>query len=319
MSINHAILGILSYKPMTGYDLKKIMQESSFMHWSGNSNQVYRALLELYDNGLVTNEVCHQDSSPSKKIYTITQGGLTELKRWSQSNPKAPEIKKTFLIQLAWAGQLNNDELQVLLTEYEQEIRGQIAIGQAKKKKGYFSPDRTPRETALWDLIHENTLSSYTGELDWINKVRQTLNQFDSADYESGMRTISMPIKEDEKMTYKVVEKDNQKYILIDTIGKSIRQEQDGLDLIAICAENGTNLLLIQGERLSDDFMRLSTGIAGSILQKFTNYNIKAVAVLDNSRTKGKFKEFLSESNSGSTFRSYTNFAEAENWLLGKN
>jgi len=118
-------------------------------------------------------------------------------------------------------------------------------------------------------------------------------------------------------MTFKVVEKSNQKYILIDSIGKSIQQEQDGLELVAICAENGTNLLLIQGERLSDDFMRLGTGIAGAILQKFTTYNIKAVAVLDSSRTKGKFKEFLSESDRGN--RACTNFADAENWLLNQN
>ena len=57
VSIKHAILGILSFKPLTGYDIKKIIQESSFMYWSGNNNQVYKALLELHDKGFVTNEV----------------------------------------------------------------------------------------------------------------------------------------------------------------------------------------------------------------------------------------------------------------------
>ena len=43
MSIHHAILGLLSWKPHTGYDLKKVFEDSAFMHWSGNNNQIYRA------------------------------------------------------------------------------------------------------------------------------------------------------------------------------------------------------------------------------------------------------------------------------------
>lgn len=318
MSINHAILGILSYEPMTGYDFKKIMQESPFMYWSGNNNQIYKALVELLDEGYVTSEIYHQDSSPSKKVYTITDDGLAELKRWTQSAPEAPEIKKLFLVQLAWTEQSSSKAIENLLMRYEQEIKGKISIEQAKKQKEFFSPKRTPREAAIWDLIYENVLSSYTNELDWLNKARQTLNQFDNEKYEDDMRSVSLIMKEEGNVTYKVIEKNNQKYLLLESIGRPIQSEQDGIELISICAQNGTNLLLIEGERLSDDFIRLRTGIAGAVLQKFATYNIKAVAVLGENRTKGKFKEFLSESNNGSMFRAYTNFSDAENWLLGR-
>jgi DNA-binding PadR family transcriptional regulator len=54
MLINNAILGLLSYRPMTGYEIKKIIQDSSYMHWSGNNNQIYKALLELAEDGFVT-------------------------------------------------------------------------------------------------------------------------------------------------------------------------------------------------------------------------------------------------------------------------
>lgn len=318
MSINNAILGMLSYEPMTGYDLKKIMQESPFMYWSGNNNQIYKALVELLDEGYVTSEIYHQDSSPSKKVYTITDDGLAELKRWTQSVPEAPEIKKLFLVQLAWTEQSSSKAIENLLMRYEQVIKGKISIEQAKKQKEFFSPKRTPREAAIWDLIYENVLSSYTNELDWLNKARQTLNQFDNEKYEDDIRSICLAMKEEGNVTYKVIEKSNQKYLLLESIGRPIQSEQDGIELISICAQNGTNLLLIEGERLSHDFIRLTTGIAGAVLQKFATYNIKAVAVLGENRTKGKFKEFLSESNNGSMFRAYTNFSDAENWLLGR-
>ena len=35
MMIDHAILGLLSWKPLTGYDVKRVMQDSPFLYWSG--------------------------------------------------------------------------------------------------------------------------------------------------------------------------------------------------------------------------------------------------------------------------------------------
>jgi len=67
MLINYAILGILSCKSMTGYDIKKVIQNSTFLYWSGNNNQVYKSLTELLNKGFVTNVVKHQEGSPTKK------------------------------------------------------------------------------------------------------------------------------------------------------------------------------------------------------------------------------------------------------------
>ena len=64
MSIKLAILGILSWKPSTGYELKKVFEDSSFMYWSGNNNQVYKGLMSLEKESLVTSELIHRDSSP---------------------------------------------------------------------------------------------------------------------------------------------------------------------------------------------------------------------------------------------------------------
>ena len=177
MSINHAILGILSFKSVTGYDLKKIIQDSPFMYWSGNNNQIYKSLVELHERGYVTIEICHQESSPSKKIYTITQEGLSELKRWVSSTPESPEFKKRFLIQLAWSDQLNTDELNSLLSEYENEIQMQIILQEEKKRRKAFTPARTARETFLWEMIFENIISYYKNELDWIQRIRGELSK----------------------------------------------------------------------------------------------------------------------------------------------
>lgn len=175
MSINYAILGMLSARSLTGYDLKKIIQDSPFMPWSGNNNQIYKALVELLEKGWVTNEVHHQDSAPSKKIYTITDAGREELKAWVLSPPELPEFKSTFLVRLAWADSLDPSELSALLTGYEHEIELQIAAEKEKLRRGEFSPRRTPRETYLWDQIHGRILMQYRSELEWIRQLREDL------------------------------------------------------------------------------------------------------------------------------------------------
>lgn len=302
MSIKYAILGILSCEPSAGYNLKKIIQDSPFMHWSGNNNQIYRSLVELLDDGLVTSEIHHQESSPSKKIYTITEEGVDELKRWVLSSPEVPEFKKTFLVQLAWADVLSTDELDGLLSRYEHEIKMQIILQQEIKRRGTFSPDRTPREELLWGMIYKNMLSSYENELEWVKKLRAEL---------CGQK------EEENAMNYAVIEKNQRKYIEYASAEAPIRNEQDALDLIAACMGNDTYVLMLHMEALTDDFFKLRTGLAGNILQKFVNYGVKvAVVIADNQRVKGKFKELLAESNKGNSFRVFATKNEAENWLL---
>lgn len=304
MSIKLAILGILSWKPATGYDLKKVIEDSSAMYWSGNNNQIYRSLVQLLEEGLVTNEVHHQTSSPSKKIYTITEEGLAELKDWVLAAPELPEFKKSFLTQLAWADLLTPEELNSLLTRYEEEIRMHIVLLQEKKRRGPIAPNRTPRESYIWEMIDDNIRSSYQHELQWVQNIQKEL----------GKNHIT---KEVNKMNYQVIESNNHTYIACTSADTPISTEQDALDLIALCMEHNTALLLLHEEALSEDFFKLKTRVAGNMLQKFTNYRVKTATVISSQRANtGKFKELVQESNKGNQFAVFTSIADAEKWLL---
>jgi PadR family transcriptional regulator AphA len=175
VSIKYAILGLLSWKPSSGYDMKKVFEDSSIMYWSGNNNQIYKTLVQLSNEGLVTNEIMHQEGTPSKKLYTITEKGVSELREWILSAPELPEFKKTFLVQLAWADLLSDEELDDLLARYENEVRVQLLMQQEKVRRGIDSPGRTEREIYLWAMITKNIISSYKTELEWIESVRKGL------------------------------------------------------------------------------------------------------------------------------------------------
>jgi DNA-binding PadR family transcriptional regulator len=176
MSIDYAILGLLSWKPFSGYDLKKIIAESEVYYWSGNNNQIYKSLVALHKEQLVTQEVRVQESLPAKKLYTITEQGRAALRDWVRSIPALPEIRSTFLIQLAWADALSGDELDALLALYEEEIAVQLRMQDVRASfRVPEAPGRTPRECYLWEQITGHQASYYRRELEWVRSLRANL------------------------------------------------------------------------------------------------------------------------------------------------
>lgn len=178
MSIQYAILGLLSWKPSTGYDLKKVFEDSPYLYWSGNNNQIYKSLMQLQKDNLITGETIHQDGAPSKKVYSLTENGVSAFKTWLLSETEAPEVKKPFLIRLAWSDLLSNEELELLLSDYEKTIEMQLTHQKEKYDREKDWPNRSPRETFLWNMVAVNLMSTFQSELDWIKKVRKQLQRF---------------------------------------------------------------------------------------------------------------------------------------------
>lgn len=177
MSLNHVILGLLNHNEMTGYDLKKMIQKSDFMYWSGNNNQIYKALSELNQNGFVTSEVHYQESSPNKKVYAITDAGKAVLKDWLLSPLEEMEIRKPFLMRLACAKDLTEEELLMLLNHYEEQINIQLMMtknhAQIHASNDRVYDQRHEKHELISRFIIKNVQKSYEGELLWIRDFKK--------------------------------------------------------------------------------------------------------------------------------------------------
>ena len=78
---------------------------------------------------------------------------------------------------------------------------------------------------------------------------------------------------------------------------------QDALDLMAglFWGEESCPKLAIDSGCLSPEFFDLKTGLAGDILQKYSNYRVSAAIVGDFSGYRSKaLQDFIRESNRGS-------------------
>lgn len=119
-------------------------------------------------------------------------------------------------------------------------------------------------------------------------------------------------------MNVQVIENTSNRYVECLVDGGRIENEQDALDLVAICGENQVYRLLLHAENLSEDFYHLKTGLAGAVLLKFSNYSLKVAAVLTREKVgQGYFSEMVLEANrSNRDFHVFYDQEKAEEWLV---
>ncbi|TPG73141.1 DUF4180 domain-containing protein [Brevibacillus laterosporus] len=101
-------------------------------------------------------------------------------------------------------------------------------------------------------------------------------------------------------MEIKVNHKGDSKVAIISGDSVIINNVNDFLDLMANVRYNGCEKMLVRKENIIDDFFDLKTGLAGDVLQKYTNYNMKIAIVGEfESYNSKSLNDFIYECNKG--------------------
>ncbi len=115
MSLRHAILGFLSIRPMSGYDLKRTFDQSVRHFWSADQAAIYRMLGELESDGLVQHERIAQETRPDRKLFRATDAGLSALDLWLAAPAPAVPRREPLLVKLFFSGRLTSEATLALL------------------------------------------------------------------------------------------------------------------------------------------------------------------------------------------------------------
>ncbi|APB35195.1 Putative transcriptional regulators [Gloeomargarita lithophora Alchichica-D10] len=100
MSLAHAMATILLQSPQTGYDLSKEFDEKVSCYWQATSQQIYRELARMQEQGWVAVTVIPQSGRPDKKLYTLTELGQQELRRWIAEPSHPTAIREELLVKV---------------------------------------------------------------------------------------------------------------------------------------------------------------------------------------------------------------------------
>ncbi|MBE2198383.1 MAG: DUF4180 domain-containing protein [Anaerolinea sp.] len=115
-----------------------------------------------------------------------------------------------------------------------------------------------------------------------------------------------------------VVQTERGSYVRCAPDSGVVASDRDLLTLLECSYELEANRILLTAVQLHPDFFDLSTGLAGSLFVKLTNYRVQTAIVADLFAIKSqRFQELIRESNRRGQIRYFNTVAEAEAWLLG--
>lgn len=104
--LQYALLGFLAYGPLTGYELKKRIDDSTSNFWHAKQSQIYTVLKSMEKNGFVSSEL--ELHGNKRRVYDITDEGRDDLKKWlEQMMVNMDTIKLDLLLKLFFSAKIN--------------------------------------------------------------------------------------------------------------------------------------------------------------------------------------------------------------------
>jgi len=101
----YVILGMLHGEPLSGYEIKAMVDNSTRFFWAASYGQIYPELRRLSEAGLV--EGADSPTGGRKRtVYAITADGEEELKAWLRQPPEVFEMRDEGLLKLFFADAL---------------------------------------------------------------------------------------------------------------------------------------------------------------------------------------------------------------------
>lgn len=115
------ILGALTIKDMSGYEIKKLMSNSTAFFSSVSDGSLYPTLNRCEKNGLIQAQE-RVESGRFKKVYTITEAGRSVFTDWLQTPLKPFMFRYEMLVRMFFARNLSREDLLTLIEQHVQQL-----------------------------------------------------------------------------------------------------------------------------------------------------------------------------------------------------
>jgi len=107
MSVRYAILGLLHYRNMHGYEIKRHIERHFGHMWTINYGQIYPNLKSMVEEGHITlaDVTPSERGGPHRKLYAVTPAGREEFGRWLEKEEDSRMfLRDPFLMRFIFFG-----------------------------------------------------------------------------------------------------------------------------------------------------------------------------------------------------------------------
>lgn len=168
MSVDYIILGIISYYPCSGYDIKLESEHKNHsLVWGGLSyGSIYPRLQKLEKDGLIyTYE--SEDGGRKKKIYELTEKGWEALYDWVAAKAAPLTIQDELMLKMGFAGTTRPEDRDLMirhLRKRKHEVEEQLEEYIKWPQNGVSAI------TEYSMLVIERSIELMKADLAWIDK-----------------------------------------------------------------------------------------------------------------------------------------------------
>ncbi len=115
---------MLGLRPMSGYDIKNLVDHSTRFFWAASYGQIYPELRRLAAAGLIEGTADPQGER-QRTVYRLTETGATALREWLTSPPEVQETRDESLLKVFFSDFAGRDATLAALEEkiaYHREV-----------------------------------------------------------------------------------------------------------------------------------------------------------------------------------------------------
>ncbi|MFI5983363.1 PadR family transcriptional regulator [Streptomyces sp. NPDC051555] len=116
MSLRHALLGLLTDRPSSGYDLMKLFDTTLANVWKATQSQVYGELTRMTDADLID---VSAEGPRGRKEYTLRPEGRAELERWLTTPAPPQPLRSDAMLRVFFLGLLPPQQAREHLARME--------------------------------------------------------------------------------------------------------------------------------------------------------------------------------------------------------
>ncbi|MFJ5264865.1 PadR family transcriptional regulator [Streptomyces sp. NPDC088387] len=135
MSLQHALLGVLEARPMSGYDLVRFFDGSSGYIWAAPQSQIYPTLRRMEQAGFITGDDEQRGPRLTRTVYSVTDKGLDELRDWLGTPPRAQPVRDPLLLQALHFDMIEPDRANEVLEQFINEQDAAAAEAEAHRDR----------------------------------------------------------------------------------------------------------------------------------------------------------------------------------------
>ncbi len=170
------ILGLLTCRPMSGYDIKKAIEISISEFWHESFGNIYTTLRKLLNSGFVEKTVKEQSGKPDRYVYSITDSGMHTLTEWIIEPCDIPRIRDEFLVKFFFRHHLPlKDDLQIL-EDYRKALLVKLeAVRRIEERIETEMQNNFDREHVITYLTFSQGRNVLEAKLTWCGMAKKTI------------------------------------------------------------------------------------------------------------------------------------------------